>query len=408
MNPVTVPHEGEASSTVLQFPAERKTAQNGKRKTAQNEFVPPRGIRLVTLANRPRPYGVSWRVEGRQKWKSFRTVEAQIQFARGMAGELRAGGVAALRLDPDEARAWRAFRADLGNASLADVLACWKRFGGVSGVTLGPAIAAFTKAKEAEGVSPHSLAHWRPVFSRLLAALGDVPAAHVTRDQIGDWLAALPFAPLSKRTHLIRVRQLFRWLQQTRQVGLSPCDGLRAPKIVAEPVAILTVEQCRSLFAKCEELGKRELAGRLALEAFAGLRFSSAEKVVAEDIKTKERGLVLPAAKIKTQRRQFIDGLPANLWAWLAWAKPEAWAMSPRDYMREKSAIFVAAGVPHPRNCLRHSFATYHVAAHADVSRTATILCHSSPTMLFRHYRGNATAAAGRAWFKILPARNSA
>jgi hypothetical protein len=71
--------------------------------------------------------------------------------------------------------------------------------------------------------------------------------------------------------------------------------------------------------------------------------------------------------------------------------------------MRHKSNARIRAGLPEMRNALRHSFCSYHIAAHKDPSRTSVILCHSSPRMLWRHYRGNATAEDGAAWFQIMP-----
>lgn len=69
-----------------------------------------------------------------------------------------------------------------------------------------------------------------------------------------------------------------------------------------------------------------------------------------------------------------------------------------------KLSEIVRADVPHPRNCLRHSFTSYHVAANKDAARTSVILCHTSPAMLWRHYKGRATEADGLAWFRIVPA----
>ena len=49
------------------------------------------------------------------------------------------------------------------------------------------------------------------------------------------------------------------------------------------------------------------------------------------------------------------------------------------------------AGVTHPGNVLRRSFCSYHVAANKDAARTAVILCHANPSMLYQHYKGRAT-----------------
>jgi integrase len=141
----------------------------------------------------------------------------------------------------------------------------------------------------------------------------------------------------------------------------------------------------------------------LALEAFAGLRFSSALRLEKTDIKFEGRGILLPAHKIKTRRRHYIDGLPENLWSWLEVATPACWAMQSSEWMHMKTRLFTDAGVPHPRNCLRHSFCTYHVAAYKDPGKTATILCHRNQQKLWSNYNGVARASDGNSYFTITP-----
>ena len=362
-------------------------------------------MRLLNLATCPnRPFAVQWRSDGRRKTKNFLTETAQIDFAKAIVADAKNMGVAAYRLDPAEAMAWRAFRAQLGEAVTLDVvLACWHRHGKVRpAFTVRQAANDYLAAKEAEGVSPAALAAYGTVFNRLCAKLGNHDVGAVSCDEVAGWVAGLGMADYSRQTHAKRLRGLFSWLKRSRVISENPCDGLKPVRIVSDEVAVLTVEQTRSLFAN-NEGEPPELLGRLALEAFAGLRFESARQVTAGDVLFAERGIALPAAKIKTRRRQFIDGLPDNLWHWLEWSRPAEWIMTPRQYLEAKSKAFVRARVPHPRNCLRHSFATYHVAANRDVARTAVILCHSSPKMLWQHYKGRGTEADGAAFFLIYP-----
>jgi len=92
------------------------------------------------------------------------------------------------------------------------------------------------------------------------------------------------------------------------------------------------VEDTAKLFATVHK--KLPAVGaRLALEAFAGLRFSSAARLVKADVDFAEEGITLPAAKIKTRKRHYIDGLPDNLWKWLRAAPEEAWSLTERQYL---------------------------------------------------------------------------
>src|SRR5688572_4273349 len=90
-------------------------------------WAPPRGIRLLEFRDRPKqPYAVQWRVAGARKTKTFPTKEAQLGFAKALAGDLKTNGLSALRLNADEARDWRAFRALVGvDTDLTAVAACW-------------------------------------------------------------------------------------------------------------------------------------------------------------------------------------------------------------------------------------------------------------------------------------------
>lgn len=120
------------------------------------------------------------------------------------------------------------------------------------------------------------------------------------------------------------------------------------------------------------------------------------------DVNFADKGITLPAAKLKTRKRHYIDGLPENLWSWLNAAPEEAWTLTERQYLALKSEVFRLAEVENPGNVLRHSFCSYHIALHKDAARTAVILCHSSPSTLYQHYKGRASASAALQYFGLL------
>lgn len=382
-------------------------------KPRQTEWKPPRGITLVSFPLRPaRPYGVQWRIEGKRKTKTFPTREKQIDFAKTLAGDAKQNGLAAFRLDEGEARDWRAFRAMVGpEADLAAVAACWERnkANNVAALTVTAAVAEYTAAKQAEGIPENTVAHFKPIFDRLESTLGGRNVGTITDADIAAFMAEQKGSENTKRTRFARTRALFNWLVQTRRLDRSPFVGMKPPKVSAKEVEILTLKQSQLLFSKNAknddgrpiDQDRRELLGRLALEAFAGLRNDTAGQIVAAEIQPD--GLRIPAAKIKTKQNQFLDGLPANLHTWLKWSQPENWSMTQRQYLEAKIGAFVRAGVPHPHNCLRKGFASYHVAAFKDPSKTSVIMCHTSPKMLWDTYRGIARESAGKAFFEIMP-----
>jgi integrase len=377
------------------------------RKPRQTDWQPPRGITLIPLPQRPaRPYGVQWRVDGKRKTKTFSTKERQIDFARSLAGAVKSDGLAALRFNEGEVREWRAFRALIGEeVNLESVAACWLKHRETvkaGPMTVSEAVAAYTEAKRAEGISSAAISHYGPIFARLEDEIGGKDVNAVTADDIAQFMAAQKGSDQTRRTRFARARALFNWLAESRKVINSPFLGMKPPKVTGKEVQILTVEQTRQLFmASAGDDQHREALGRLALEAFAGLRHDTAAQIVAGEIEAD--GLRIPASKIKTRKNQFLDGLPANLHAWLAWSRPADWCMTRRQYAEAKARAFVRADVPHPHNCLRHGFASYHVAAFKNPGKTAVIMCHTSQKLLMDVYRGIASEADGKAVFKITP-----
>jgi integrase len=144
--------------------------------------------------------------------------------------------------------------------------------------------------------------------------------------------------------------------------------------------------------------------GRLALEAFAGLRHSSAARLVRSDLDFHESGVVMAGAKHKTGRRHYVDGFPRNLWRWLRHAPADCWTLKPRAYAQHKALAFARGNVKNPGNVWRHTFATMHLAAFKDAPALGTLLTHRNLTMLYSHYKGRGVAkSTARAFFLITP-----
>jgi hypothetical protein len=56
-----------------------------------------------------------------------------------------------------------------------------------------------------------------------------------------------------------------------------------------------------------------------------------------------------------------------------------------------------------PKNCLRHSFVSYHVALHRDPGKTALLVSHKDQKILWDHYLGVATKGDAGQYFGIIP-----
>jgi integrase len=241
------------------------------------------------------------------------------------------------------------------------------------------------------------------VAERFEADFRGLRAAQITPAQLVEWLESFEFeSPHTFNSYLRILRAIWAAAEVTPNTAKKVSFRDASP----DEVAILTVEQAKALFA----YGAKHvpwLMPKIAAEAFLGLRYSSAMRLEASDVNMADKGVLLPARKLKTGkrtgRRHYLDALPENFWAWAKLATPETWALTERQYMGAKSALFSDAKVPHPHNVLRHSACTYHVAAYKDAGKTATMLCHADQEMIWSTYNGVATNADGLAYFAITP-----
>lgn len=353
-----------------------------------------------------------WREDGKRKSLSFDDEKSRQTWFDDFIEQREANGVNFMAtFDAREWARWLEFKREVGpDADLMQIAVDWKRRKLDSKVPFPEASKRYLAAREAEGMGNGSFLHAKGDLKRMDEFFGKETLAEVTPDRVREliaWLTKIKkFSTHTVRGHRKRLCALFNWAKREKLVVDNPCESVAAPVWVEEEVSILSIKDVGEVF-KTAWKQRKSCVAKLALEAFAGLRFSSAAQVVKEDVNFAEKGVTLPAAKIKTRRRHYIEGLPDNLWVWLTAAPSEAWTITPRQYMQAKSDVFRLAGVKNPGNVLRHSFCSYHVSLHADAARTAVILCHASPRTLYQHYRGKATAADAKNYFGIVPSEGS-
>jgi site-specific recombinase XerC len=402
----------------------------------------PRGMWYESRTGDKRlPCVARWRnPDGTKTGRSFAEPVARAIFAASWAKQREEYGKAAAFVDGSKVETWTEFERLIPNVHPLTVAREWLEWRGTdSALAVADAWKAFNEDQEKRKLSGDTHSHRRLHGQRICAALGSKMAASVKTEDLDTWLAGLknpdtgqPMGAKSKTHHLKTVRHFFEWLKDRRKVPHNPADAVTPPEATEidpqtgtprhKDVNVLPVDQARALF----EANRDSICvGRLALEFFGGLRNSSAGRLRAEDIDWQHQGITLPGPLHKSGKRHYVEGWPANLWAWMKHAKEACWALEKREYAEEKRAAFVRAGLKPPapspaeqnrkwtveelakfeamKNVARHSFATYHLAAFKDAKLTAYLLTKTSLQSLNNDYRGRATTAAGEAYFAIVP-----
>lgn len=334
---------------------------------------------------------------------SFEHESQRNDAAEKLASEVQGEGLNVLEFHGAEWKAYQDFLRE-ANTSLAELKELHRLYAKKTNMSVADSVTQYRKLRSTEGLNADSLRHTKKILERFVDTWGSLPLVQITPDHIRDWLAQLKrqhdFHPQTLRHHRKEVATLFSYARREQWVRDNPCDAVIPPKVDAKEAAVLGLKDALSLFK--EALGS-PIASKLALEAFAGLRVSSAARLKPEEIDWEHLGLTLPAAKNKLEKRFYVGPLPENLFTWLK-LPGQAWDISESYYDKLKAQVFTAAHVKNPGNVLRHSFCTYHIAAYLDASKTATLLTHSNPAMLYQHYRGKGvTQQDGLAYFQISP-----
>jgi len=142
----------------------------------------------------------------------------------------------------------------------------------------------------------------------------------------------------------------------------------------------------------------------LALGAFAGLRDAEIKRLDWAEVDRARKHIEITAVKAKSAKRRIVP-IQANLAAWLRPYSEKMGRVVPDRYRGKIERLRKAAGLTRwPNNGLRHSFASYRLAAIHDAPRVASELGHTSPQMLYSTYREVVIPEEAERYWKITPA----
>lgn len=269
--------------------------------------------------------------------------------------------------------------------------------------------------------SDEHIRHVIRILEKFCENFGDKLLTNITRKDLEKWLAYLPYSNVTKKNYRSTIRASFTFFENNDYIEKNIAKALPCPTIIREEIKFLSVKEAEHLL-RANEKDDPEVCGLLALGLFGGMRSSAIPRVAYEEI-TFGQGILTPADKTKKGRRNYIENLPENLWAWLAQTPKTAYGWSERKWKKRKENAFRRAGmllnatdvkklnaqgkkatlmIP-PKNAIRHSFASYHVAWKRDFQDTALIMSHKGTGILFEHYRGNTTEEEAKKYFNIYP-----
>jgi integrase len=392
-------------------------------------------IHTIYQPKRRKPYIARWYEGKRQRNRFFATESSRAEFIEQFQKLSERQDPTLFELAPHQLIRWQQAMAIVPEADPVEVFRFWARAKKeklkVEERCLEDASAQYIKSMERVGRNHSYIGHVKRALADLREELGNKLVRDISVEELTDHLFALPYSPVTLKNRRTYLYGAFAWWKQQGWVNHNAVKKVECPQVQDKEPGILTVDETRQLFRANEKVDQ-EIYGLLALGAFAGMRTSAISRIDYSEIDFAQRGILTPAEKTKKHRRQWIEDLPDNLWAWLKNTPPQAFEMTHRQMLHRRSMALKRAGLlveaddiarenakrdrqdkkplelkpkAPPKNALRHSFVTYHVALHRNPGKTALIISHRDQDCLYRHYLGIANQKDANEYFKIRPRR---
>jgi integrase len=220
---------------------------------------------------------------------------------------------------------------------------------------------------------------------------------------LSRWIKSKSPSTTTQAMWLRYARMFFKWAATARFLDRSPLEGARAPRV--NPLRnILTAPQMKQLLSAEMPDKVRAL---ILLGGFAGLRTEEIYKLTWEEVDVKGKQVYVPPEASKD-----TGGFPDHI---VDMTEP---LLKRLDFFKGKKGRIVTGSLEAlhearrslalslgwerwPKNALRHSYATYHLARCGNPGMTAFQMGHTSTEMVRRHYAVAAKRADWKAWWRI-------
>lgn len=258
------------------------------------------------------------------------------------------------------------------------------------------------QAKRKDGRAPRYIESLRLYLSKFCQDFGDRPIAAVTVEELDTWLRDLPYSPKSRANFRSHIGVLFSYAARRRMIDFNPILHTAKPKLIDKAPEIFAVDELRALLDAANRTAP-DVLPMLAIGAFAGLRDAEIKRLDWTEVDLTRGHIEIKAAKAKSARRRIIP-IQSNLAAWLGPCSGMTGPVVPWSARGKLARVRKAAALTRwPKNGLRHSFASYRLAAIHDAPRVAAELGHTTPQLLYSTYRELVLPEEAERYWKLGP-----
>jgi integrase len=274
--------------------------------------------------------------------------------------------------------------------------------------TVTDAVKRLLVEKEQKNLRASTLRDLRHRWEKFAETFGTRKLNEITGEELTAWLVRQAADPVNRHNYRRKIGSLYRLALKRKWTAENIVEQTERPEMVEAGVGILRVEQIVKLLEHAHDHGLLPFA---VLGLFAGVRPDELKKLEWSAVNLARRQAVI-RPEIAKSKRQRILPLNDTALAWLATcAKKRGPVVAPDNYRKRFDAWRKAAGInckDWPKDCIRHSFGTYHFAAHNNPVETARLMGHVGVDIFFRHYRALVDEDEAKRFWALRPAADAA
>ena len=408
-------------------------------------------------------YRVAWQVAGKRRMASFASYSLAKRYADGLVKDL-SNGSQVTALHPAQARDALAALERLADfyrttgrrvSLLTGISEYVEASGKLNGRAMGEAVEGYLRTvtsvkrkdikeavteflqaeaprtKAAEGQRSQLSAKYaynrKLQLDRFAAAFRNIAVCDLTKEHLDAFIGSLDTVKTTSRNgraagsaksrnhYRASIRQFLQWSVRKDYLApthrLNEADAMRSERANNADVEFYTPEEFAALLTAAKGTAFQPI---IAIGGLAGLRTAELLRLDWADVWRVPGHIEITAGKAKNRQRRLVEICPA-LAAWLEtdrtltegklWDAHEVTFQQKFVELCEKAKIKIQGkkvAVTRKTNGLRHSFCSFHFAAHANENLTAQ-QAGNSPAMIHGHYKGLATKADAEKWFNLLP-----
>jgi integrase len=255
-------------------------------------------------------------------------------------------------------------------------------------------------------VNNRTLVQERQILGAFVKCFRNVQIDALTHRDVNSWLRGLDKAPQTIANHFAIVRRFFNWCEKEEIITVrNPIIRAEKPKVPYTFPTTITPQEMSTFLAAAKQLpdeqDRRHMVAYLCIGGFAGLRTSEIQRLRWEDINWQgERINVLKSKRGLPRSVTILPALRRHLEAFALESGP-VFSLSFQREADLRAELEKLAGIELPHNCLRHSFASYHIAKWESYEQTAFQMGHTSPRVTRAKYIVVKDQAVAEQWWAL-------